>query len=690
MGTIRLGTFPSTSNKIFQDDIAKRVLEWFISRFSPGFFNHIFLNTQSSAASSYIINEQTGELQKTAPGQKILQPALRMNVNQGKNNMDEVFGNFWNPNQQPGAFMIDTDLTGYKPFFYDPYGVILCSNDYTIRNNFDIRISLQTKADQLSMFNYCDSNLKHMYVQVIPVETKILLPNLMMEYIKKSVFKYEMDMLDKMVGDSEDKRNYRNRINDRFTEYLYDFSNKAIKPFREQDTETGVTNYIYSLARTQYITFRIERPDGDEGTKKGGAYTGFEVTTSGWMEYANPISFITNVPAIIRGRKNDHYIRLSSTKDYKNRSNIMTFKEVFKDDRKRLTVDKRWNLFYTEYEIMMSVKEEKFNILDEVIDPNDTPSAYYIISALLDTIKTKEEFNRLFDIDIYKHNEPLSKDKYEVDENFTITVHDCDLMVPYYIDVFINKEIYQTKIEYILTKLYNAGIILDKTGTTFKDIINMGKGNVYKILFQYITHTKKSKFGTGTYRYNPITKQYYLDDKTSNNGSDGTSTKDDDSFTVTLDGVDENGSRFYYDKTFFLTVGSEYFWKFAHRRGWHYLVKSLENDTFVPIKIQDFCIASPDYQYYTKSVDGDFIPVQAEVVEVRDDLQFYFKDKNDFFAINREEVLKPDPEYQFYIFNRETKKFMLCVNLNKFDKDEQYYILKDQHRTNEVLAKEYK
>ena len=52
-------------------------------------------------------------------------------------------------------------------------------------------------------------------------------------------------------------------------------------------------------------------------------------------------------------------------------------------------------------------KEEKFNILDEVIDPNDTPSAYYIISALLDTIKTKEEFKRLFDIDIYKQDEPF-------------------------------------------------------------------------------------------------------------------------------------------------------------------------------------------------------------------------------------------------------------------------------------------
>ena len=61
----------------------------------------------------------------------------------------------------------------------------------------------------------------------------------MMEYLRKCVFKHELDMLDKMVGDSEDKRNYRNRINERFNEYLYDFSNKCIKPFREQEMENG-------------------------------------------------------------------------------------------------------------------------------------------------------------------------------------------------------------------------------------------------------------------------------------------------------------------------------------------------------------------------------------------------------------------------------------------------------------------
>lgn len=675
MGTIRLGSFPSMNNKLFQDDIAKRLLEWFISRFPSGFFNHIYLNTQNATASSYIVNEQNGELQKSQPGQKILQPALRMNVNQGKNNMDEVFGGFWNPNQQPGAFLIDTDLTGYKPFFYDPYGVILASNDYTIRNNFDIRIQLQTKSDQLSVFNFCDSNLKHLGPQVILVETKILLPTLLMEYIKKSVFKYEMDMLEKMTGDSEDKRNYRNRINEKFTEYLYDFSNKAIKPFREQTNETGVTDYSYSLARTQYITFRIDRPDGDEGNKKGGLYTSFEITMSGWMEYANPITFISNVPAIIRGKKNDHFIRMSSGKDYKGRTNIMTFKEVFKDGRKRSHIDKRWGLFYTEYELLMSSKEEKFNILDEVVDPIDTPSAYYIISALLETIKDKEEFDKLFFVDIYKEDNLISKNDYYIDEKFNVTVRNCDIMVPYYIDIFINKSKYEQKMEYILTKLYNSGIVLDKSGRTLADYFNMTKTGLYKILYQYIQHTKRNRLNID-YTYNKKLNSYDI----------VPTNKPNDYNETTSNGVfyKRNGG-----STLYLSVGDDAFWNFCHRRGWHYLVKSLENDTFIPIKTRDFSKASSEFQYYTKSIDNEFIPVQEEVVEIRDDLIYYFKDKDDFFEINREDVLIPDPKFNYYVYNKDTKKFMLCVNLEKFDKKEQYYILKDQHHTNDVLCKEY-
>ena len=635
MGTIRLGTFPSTGNKIYQDMIAQRLLEWFISRFSPGFFNHIYLNTQNQVASSYIVNEQTGKLQKAQAGQKILQPALRMNVNQGRNNHDDVFGTIWNPNQQPGAFSIDTDMTGYKPFMYDPYGIILATNEYTIRNNFDININLQTKADQLSFFNYCDSNLKHLYVQVIPMETQVILPNLMMEYLRKCVFKHELDMLDKMVGDSEDKRNFRNRINERFNEYLYDFSNKCIKPYREQEMDNGVKNYTYVLNRTQYLTFKIEKPDGDEGTKKGGLYTSFSVSMSGWMEYANPISFITHVPAIIRGKKNDHFIRLSSETNYKGQNSIMEFKEVFKDERKKKMIDlNKWKKFYTEYEIMMSSVTENFNILDDVIDREDTPITYCVMHALLDFIESKEQFDELFKVHIYKNNEAISENTYSIDEKFNITIQDCDLLVPYYIDIYVNIFKYQNLMDKIIKYLYDSGLLLDKNGNLLFGM-NMDTNDLYKMISQYMMHTK----------HNSI----------------------------------------YGDDTLYLLVGSKYFWKYIHRRGWHYLTKNLEDNTFVPIKIEDFATASSEYDYYTLSVKNEYIPVTEEVVEIRDDLQFYFKDGDEYFAIDREQVLVPDPKYNFYIYDNKEHKFALCVNLKKFEKDKQYYILRDQHRVNEVL-----
>ena len=467
------------------------------------------------------------------------------------------------------------------------------------------------------------------------METQILLPNMMIEYLRKCVFKHELDMLDKMVGDSEDKRNYRNKINERFTEYLYDFSNKCIKPFREQEMENGVKNYTYVLNRTQYLTFKIEKPDGDEGTKKGGLYTSFNVNMSGWMEYANPVSFITHVPAIIRGKKNDHFIRLSSKTDYKGKTSIMEFKEVFKDERKMKLIDlNKWKKFYTEYEIMMSSVTENFNILDDVIDREDTPTTYCVMHALLDFIETKEQFNELFKVHIYKNNDAISEDTYSIDEKFNITIHDCDLMVPYYIDIYVNIYKYQTLLDRIIKYLYDSGLLVDKNGNLLF-VLNPNSNELYKMISQYMMHTK----------HNSI----------------------------------------YGDDTLYLLVGSPYFWKYINRRGWHYITKNLENNTFVPIKTTDFATASPEYDYYTLSVKNEYIPVTEEVVEIRDDLQFYFKDGNEYFAINREEVLIPDPKYNYYVYNNEEHKFALCVNLKKFEKNKQYYILRDQHHVNEVL-----
>lgn len=459
MGTVRLGTFPSLNNKGLQDEIAKSVLTWWLHRFPVGFFNHIFLDNQNDVASSYQMNNATGELQKIESGAKILQPSVRMNIKQGANNHDEVFGSLWNVNQKPGAFAIDTDLTGYKPFLYDPYGIILATNEYTIRNTFEITVDLQTKADQLAFLNICDSNLKTLYVQTIESDVGIILPTLLMEYIRKIVFKPELNILDRMDDHSSDKTEYRQKINDKFNNYLYQFSGNTIKPYREQEVETGIKNYIYKLLRKQLITMKFEKPEPDDGTRKGGAYTGFSVSISGWIEYANPISFMTSVPAIVRGSKNDHFLRTSTKTNAKNEYHIMEFKEVFKDNRNLLAVDAtKWFHFYFEREIMMAANTENFNILDDVIVEDDSPSQYYILKAILHEISNIEDFNKTFKVVIYKNNDILDPRNYSIDQNFNFIIKNCDLSIPYYIDIFINKSMYEYYMEIIIGKLKSIGI----------------------------------------------------------------------------------------------------------------------------------------------------------------------------------------------------------------------------------------
>lgn len=625
MSTIRLGTFPSLNNKGLQDDIAKAVLTWFIHRFPVGFFNHIYLDTQTTAASSYQMNNATGELQKIESGGKILQPCLRMNVKQGMNNHNDVFGSLWNVNQQPGAFNIDTDLTGSRPFLYDPYGIILATNEYTIRNQFEIIVDLQTKADQLAFFNICDNNLKNLYVQTIESDVGIILPSLLMEYIRNSVFKSELDLLNKMVADSTEKTEYRQKIVDNFNKYLYEFSGKSIKPFREFENETGVNNYIYKLFRKQLITMKFERPDGDEGTKKGAAYTNFQVTISGWIEYANPISFMSCVPAIVRGAKTDHFIRTSSKTTSDSKYHIMEFKEVFRDDRHLLDIDgSKWAHFYLEKELLMAANTEHFNILDDVIDENDTPSHYYITKALLHEIKSKGEFDALFKVIIYKNNEPLDKYYYDIDKDFNFTIRECDLSVPYYIDIFINKAFYSMKLDIITDKLKSIGIIIDENEVN--------------------SHLRE------------------------NNISPWWDEQDDRVYNADYHTDNMKHRAYWYNTDEYVGVTSE-------------------NNTkiFIPIKPQDFEIADDKYDYYIKMPNDSYLPVKNEVVEKRLDLDYYVEDNSgEMIKIDRKNIMIPDPNYKYFIFDRSDNMYKQLKKINKFNITKQYYILKDEHKITKI------
>lgn len=607
MATVRLGAFPSLNNKSLQDEIAKIFVKWFCNRFPAGFFNHIYIDTQISNANSYFINSATGELQKLESGAKIQQPALRVNIKQGSNNMHDVFGSLWNVNQQPGAFAIDTNLTGYKPFLYDCYGVTLATNDYTVRNNVEIIVSLQTKADQLAFFNIADTNIKNMYVQTIDEPVSIMIPTLYMEYIRDCVFKPELIALEKMEAGSDEKAAYRQKINDLFADYLHKFSGGAIKPFTEQVNDAGIKNYAYKLKRKHRITLHLDRPDGDEGTKKGSGYTNFQVTFSGWIEYANPVTFMSSVPAIIRGTKNDYFIRTSSKTDAQNNYKLMEFKEVFNDNRHLLDIDgSKWAHFYFEKEILMASNTENFNILDDVIVEEDTPSHYYIMKALLTFMKTNEDFRSTFKVCIYKGDEPLDPVDYTIDKDFNFTIRNCDLSKPYYIDVFINRGRYENYMEFITGRLQSIGIIID--GNESNTHVARGRGWFY------------------------LTKQYKsIDTETNAN-------------------------------VIFIPIKTRDFEKADPQ--FDYYTLNIENE-YIPIK-NEVIEARPDLPYFMKTPDGTYVKIDRNKIMIPDpEYNYYIFDKNSHSYKECKKIKSFDVKNQYYVQQNQLKYAKIVASVEE-------------------------
>lgn len=487
MATVRLGVFPSIDNKTSQDQIAQQIVEWFVRRWPPTFFNNIFIDNQSNVANNYIINTD-GNMVSYTSGQKIKTPNISFSFRQGANNSSDVFGtDIWNPNQQPGAFMIDTDLTGYRPVLIDPYGAVISLNERTIRNEMEITIKVSSKADQLALMNYLDTNLKMNYVQVIDTNTSLLIPRLMLDYYRNSLYKAEYKALERSNLDEDAMNQILVGINQEFSKHLYKYSENHIKPAAGS---TDDYNFAYSYKQKHRVTARFEKYTGDDGNRRGTAYSMFSVSISGWIEYSNIISFITTMPAIMRGRKNDWWISTSSQRDKENYQHIMAFKEVFKDTRNKVPIDNRfWRHFYFEREILMGAKTETFNIIDDIISVTHTPSHYYIMKALLEIIKTPEEFNQLFYVVLYCEDDPVPRINMEIDTEFNITVDDCKLGVPYYLDVFISKYAFETYNERLFGLLNKWGITLNEDERNYKygnDKLRMNEYFISKEGFGYI------------------------------------------------------------------------------------------------------------------------------------------------------------------------------------------------------------
>lgn len=596
MGTVRLGNFPSLNNKQLTDCIDKSVFYYFLNHFPRNFFANMYMDNQTGLSGNYNINSK-GELVKIETGKKIDNPALRFNIRHGGNiTIDPFGGDIWNVNQQPGAFAIDTDLTGYRPILYDPYGIKIALNERTVRSTIEFNANFESKADQLAYCNYLDTCLKMNYVSVINVRTVLPIHRLMMEYLRSVLFKNEINVLSKMKTDTIEKEEYQQKINKMFMEHMYQFSENHIKPYRELDPNNKNTDYVYGYWQNQRITIHFDKYEADDGNKKGNAWTNFGVSINGWVEFGNPIGFITSVPAIVRGAKSNWFMKTSSETDRNNYYHLMKFKEVFKDTRRLVRVnEKLYQHFYLEREVMMSAKVEDFNVLDDIIVKEDTPSHYNVMKALLSTIKSQEDFDNLFNVIIYKNDTPLDRRYYSVDKHFNFHIIDCDLTVPYYIEIFVNKTIYSNKIE-------KMEKFLKKLGVDFRE-----------------SNTKLYENGYGT--INAVMGQSY--DEATGVVKEFVRAMPDNFLVVDSDyeyyaKIEEKGESKYYkvtDKQILTNRDMDLYVNI--------------NDEFVPVDIKKILIPNPKLTFYNYDRNSDTY-IECKNLEEFDRLKTYYVSTDEF------------------------------------------------------------
>ena len=653
MGTTRLGIFPSLDNKVMYDLVDKGLTEWILGRFPNDFFTHVFIPDQSSVANNFTLNKD-GELipVNTAP---VLQPPyVRMNVTHSINNQSEVFGtDIMNPNQQPGAFMIDTDLTGYRPIYQDPFHVIISLNERTIRCEFTITMTVQNKADQIGLMNYLDTFLKMNYVQVIDIPTVIPMHNLLMEYVRSCIFKPEILALDRMIDDKDTQNKFKSSINEMFMAMMYDYSQNHIKPYKpsqkEKDSEGNlidIKNYSYCYNQMNKIYVKFDKYSADEGNKKNNLYNSFSVSVSGNFDVGIPISFITSIPAIIRGTRNNWYLKSSDNKTRDNYYQMIQFKEVFEDNRHLVALNPNiWRHFYYEKELMMSSVTENFNILDDIIDISESPSHYYIMKALLSMVTTQEEFNKLFKVVIYKNDEPIDNNLFEIDKEFNFKVYQCNLTVPYYIDVFINASIFKSNINAIRTKLENNGI-------NWWNYFDKAMKNEKDISFSYFTNIIKTDF-----------KSYFLGQSGKINNSSNVN------YRYVINPYESNT---HVDRGY---RGIGYIP--------HYKVQKGTDIEFVPIKYINFIVPDTQFEYYILNSDNKYIKLSNdEIASIVDKLSVFIKVGNQYVECDYDKIMIADTKYKYYIYDKATDTFILQTNLTYFDKIQQYYILKSEYNYN--------
>ena len=441
---------------------------------------------------------RNGKLDNIGEATKLPKPTIIIEfTGNGNNYKDTQFNSVNTPLQNyAGAEGINVEKRGLNAIYSDINNIQIFTSNIYCKSQFNMTIEVQTLDDRNNMANILDTNLKQHYgYQLEKIDTKYLLPNEMVNYLKKCVFAKDLNYIhDNQINLTDnDIMERANDIDNRFTQYLEASSAGVITKFTNKNASIDDLKFSYNRLSNAYYKLddQIQLSDGE---KKGDLYDKFTITASGYIEYYNLMNFVTSVPLTINGEFTDNYLVGSKNADSNYNTRLKVMNTIFTETRDPLFLPVKYKNFALLYEDREFVCENGFDtypILFKIMEEykNDTEISpfsfvffdkfeeinyrnfedfisnydfnYYPNDNIPDIDKViyvignidKTLLKELIKVYVWEGNSLLDESRYYIDDEFNLNVKNTDSNKIYSFKLFV--DIIRIKTKFNQLTVYN-------------------------------------------------------------------------------------------------------------------------------------------------------------------------------------------------------------------------------------------
>ena len=426
MGTFNYMLYHSTGLNIGLSSLMYSIANFVKTKFSPGYFNHVEVNTRNEIINMYKDKQYRNKIRKI----KCPKMVAIFNVPNNFKTTDSGLGQLGMLNYPSQG--IPQDLRNYIPIFQDKNNITISVNDIRIRIEVNFMFDFNSKDDQIQFMTELYTKHKFHYgYNLENIGVDFMLPLEMCIALKSMLFSNNSSVEDSSII-------FNNESQLEFENYLKTHSNGGIETkYIENADKKLIPFYIMKRIYKKLYYQASEEPDGSENNKKSDVYSMHRVTFPAFFEVWIPLNYVMVVPKVFLNYTNLVFKNNTGkflfdtnkydTSDCKFQADKLTEKTFLGLTGKQYYGPNNIEL-YKEKDIILTNNIEQFNIVEYITYAYDNMDEYknntnlnLLIQVL--TNFNKDELKNKISVIMYSGKYTLDEGLFiSIDNNWNVTI----------------------------------------------------------------------------------------------------------------------------------------------------------------------------------------------------------------------------------------------------------------------------